>query len=82
MELLEAARNGDTQQILSLLSSGASVHTKSETSCTALHWAARYNQSQAIELLLQNHANINATDSLGYTPLHWAVLRGKPLLAK
>lgn len=57
-----------------MLGSGASIDSRNEDGCTALHFAADRGQREVARLLIQHGADVNAVDSDGQTPLHYAAL--------
>ena len=77
--LLEAAIDGDVEQIKSLLANGANVHAKDCGDSTALIWAAESDNDAAAEvvkLLLDAGADVNAKNHEGKTALDIAIRDG------
>jgi ankyrin repeat protein len=72
LELVEAAGNGDTQQITSLLTTGADVNSKDDHGRSALMKAAKYGHKGVVELLIQLGADIHARDNRGTNAVYWA----------
>jgi ankyrin repeat protein len=68
-QLHEAAENGDTKAIESLIAGGANVNMKDYWEYTPLHWAAQNGHIPAMEALLKHGADINAKNNRGETPL-------------
>ena len=61
--LCQAARNGDVEQIKSLLADGADVNDKNEYGVTALMYAAgKGGNNAAVQALLDAGADVNARD--------------------
>ena len=66
----DAAMQGNTQAVRSLLSAGADVNATQGDGMTALHWAAVRGDVEIAEALISAGANVAATSRLGaYTPL-------------
>jgi hypothetical protein len=77
-----AARNGDTQQIVSLLDQGANINEKVGTGDeTALSLAARAGETDAVQILLDRGADPNI-GSLGLTPLDLASVNDHPAVVR
>jgi ankyrin repeat protein len=70
--LLEAARKGRGDSVMSLMDRGASVFLSDEHNRTALHYAAAGGHSLVVEFLLQRNADPSALDRERQTPLHKA----------
>ncbi|WP_265025522.1 ankyrin repeat domain-containing protein [Wolbachia endosymbiont (group A) of Bibio marci] len=75
-KLLEAAREGNIEEVNSLISKGANVNAEDNNEQTPLHQAAAYGRKEAVEVLLNNGANVNAVDEHHSTPLHRAAENG------
>uniref|UniRef100_A0A3Q3LH07 Poly [ADP-ribose] polymerase n=1 Tax=Mastacembelus armatus TaxID=205130 RepID=A0A3Q3LH07_9TELE len=82
-ELLEAARSGNEEKLMALLtplnvnchaSDGRKVSRKFPS--TPLHLAAGYNRVRIVQLLLQHGADVHAKDKGGLVPLHNACSYG------
>ena len=76
MDLLEAAKRGDSDTVKELLKNGANINQESNDGVTPLHTAAYWGRAETCKLLLEKGANINAKDKYEWTPLHVAAKRG------
>ena len=73
----EAAMNGDTTTIRTLIKQGADVNSAQGDGTTALHWAALKGNVELAKMLLYAGANPRSTTRLGgYTPLLMASRNG------
>jgi ankyrin repeat protein len=73
----EAAMNGDTTTIRTLIKQGADVNSAQGDGTTALHWAALKGNVELARMLLYAGANPRSTTRLGgYTPLLMASRNG------
>ncbi|KAH9363168.1 hypothetical protein HPB48_011864 [Haemaphysalis longicornis] len=62
-ELLESARSGNEEKLLSLLTSiNVNCHASDGRKSTPLHLAAGYNRVRIVQLLLQHGADVHAKD--------------------
>ena len=68
--LLEAAEDGSTTEIHSLLDRHTDINALTINNETPLHLASLNGHHQCIDLLLDRHADINALNKHNYTPLH------------
>lgn len=76
-ELLEAARSGNEEKLMSLLTSlNVNCHASDGRKSTPLHLAAGYNRVRIVQLLLQHGADVHAKDKGGLVPLHNACSYG------
>lgn len=76
-ELLEAARSGAEDRLLSLLNPlNVNCHASDGRRSTPLHLAAGYNRNRVVQLLLQHGADVHAKDKGGLVPLHNACSYG------
>lgn len=70
-ELLEAARLGDEERLMTLLTPlNVNCHASDGRRSTPLHLAAGYNRIRIVQILLQNGADVHAKDKGGLVPLH------------
>ena len=75
--LVDAAMEGDVEQVRELVGAGADVNAAAGDGMTALHWAAETGVVEIARILLDANANVEATTRLGaYRPLHLAARRG------
>ncbi|XP_016361568.1 tankyrase-1-like [Sinocyclocheilus anshuiensis] len=83
-ELLEAARSGNEEKLMALLTplnvnchaSDGRKSTSQTILSTPLHLAAGYNRVRIVQLLLQHGADVHAKDKGGLVPLHNACSYG------
>lgn len=81
--LLAAVFNGHVQIVQLLLSKGAQVNFRAESSkCTIISYAALKGQAQAIRILLDEGANAEALDYHKRTPLFLAAEAGQEDVVK
>ena len=80
--LVDAARDGDTAAVRSLLDQGARVDVAEGDGTTALHWASYRDDVQTVRLLLDAGADVNATNDLRVTPLWTASQNGSAALVR
>ncbi|MBC8481302.1 MAG: ankyrin repeat domain-containing protein, partial [Planctomycetes bacterium] len=76
MALREAAENGHSQTVETLINEGADVNTKYDSEYTPLHLAAKNGHIETCLKLISKGANINAASVFGETPLHLAAKNG------
>lgn len=70
-ELLESARSGNEEKIVSLLTPlNVNSHVSDGKKSTPLHLAAGYNRVKIVQLLLQHGADVHAKDKGDLMPLH------------
>ena len=82
-ELLDAAKNGNMEQAVALLSKGESVNQVGrEYKLTALHLAALHGHVNMVQLLLDNGAKTDARDAWNCTPLHNAAGKGHKVIVE
>ncbi|KAJ8262660.1 hypothetical protein COCON_G00151170 [Conger conger] len=83
-DLLEAARSGNEEKLMALLTplnvnchaSDGRKSTSQKMLSTPLHLAAGYNRVRIVQLLLQHGADVHAKDKGGLVPLHNACSYG------
>ena len=76
-ELLEAARSGNEDKLMSLLTPlNVNCHASDGRKSTPLHLAAGYNRTRIVQLLIQHGADVHAKDKGGLVPLHNACSYG------
>ncbi|XP_067936599.1 poly [ADP-ribose] polymerase tankyrase-1-like isoform X2 [Watersipora subatra] len=76
-ELLEAARSGNEEKLMTYLTPlNVNCHASDGRKSTPLHLAAGYNRSRIVQLLLQQGADVHAKDKGGLVPLHNACSYG------
>ncbi|TNN86293.1 Tankyrase-1 [Liparis tanakae] len=89
-ELLEAARSGNEEKLMALLTPlNVNCHASDGRKSTPLHLAAGYNRVRIVQLLLQHGADVhakdkgchgacvNAMDLWQFTPLHEAASKNR-----
>ena len=76
LPLIDAARNGDVDQVRALLGQQVDPNTADPEGSTALHWAAHLDDHVAAELLLGAGARAGATNRYGATPVLMAATNG------
>uniref|UniRef100_A0A915Q6N0 Poly [ADP-ribose] polymerase n=1 Tax=Setaria digitata TaxID=48799 RepID=A0A915Q6N0_9BILA len=70
-ELLESAKNGDEESLLSCLTPfNVNCHAITGRKSTPLHLACGYNRIRAVKILLEKGADVQAVDIGGLVPLH------------
>ncbi|KAI8499774.1 hypothetical protein Bbelb_228250 [Branchiostoma belcheri] len=76
-ELLEAARSGNEDKLMALLTPlNVNCHASDGRKSTPLHLAAGYNRVRIVQLILQHGADVHAKDKGGLVPLHNACSYG------
>ena len=75
-QLIDAARNGDTKKVKSLIDKGADIEASNDENWTPLIWAANGGYTEIVKMLLDKEADIEARNSSGFTPLMEAAKRG------
>jgi len=79
--LLQAAADGDMDQVKSFLLKGSNVNAKDKFGWTALHIATARGSQDMVELLIGSGGEVDAKDIAGGTPLHLAAELGHEALA-
>ena len=78
----DAAMEGDSETVRSLLKEGTDVNAAQGDGMTALHWAAEHGDAEMAEMLIYAGANLEAATRLGdYSPLHLAAKAGHAMVA-
>ena len=80
--LMRAARDGETQDIETLLKHGVEVNAMDKTGWTALIYASARGDSKSVKLLLKANADANAKEENGYTALMAAAQYGHDSIVK
>ncbi|XP_047228404.1 poly [ADP-ribose] polymerase tankyrase-1-like isoform X2 [Girardinichthys multiradiatus] len=76
-EMLEAARSGNEEKLMALLTPlNVNCHASDGRKSTPLHLASGYNRVKIVQLLLQHGADVHAKDKGGLVPLHNACSYG------
>ena len=81
-KLFDTVKNGNINEVESLLNKGADVNAKDEDGETPLYRASFWNLVGIAKLLIENGADVNAKDTYGFTPLYWASYKGYADIAK
>ena len=76
-DLHDAAVNGETEKVISLIAGGADIKAKDNDGKTPLHLAAANGHTETVTALIEARADIEAKDNHGATPLHGAALNRK-----
>jgi len=80
VELVDAARRGDTAVVESELQRGVDANSQSADGTTALHWAVYNDDAALVEKLVRAGADANAVNDYGSTPLSEAAVVGNPAI--
>ncbi len=72
LRVVDAAREGDREAVVSLLEAGADVNLPAGDGTTALAEAAHRNDLELVELLLAAGGDVRAANDYGATPLYLA----------
>lgn len=76
MDLIEAAMDGDTDEVQAALRAGADVTFRDPGGQTALHWAAIGGDIDKVRILIGDYdAPVDAANDGGQTPLMGAAMR-------
>ena len=73
-----AARNGNLNQVKTLLNQGVPVNSRDEYSFTPLHLASRRGRLSVVQELLKRGAHVNPRTRSGMTPLYLAAYWNNP----
>jgi ankyrin repeat protein len=76
VDLIDAAMNGESDRVQTLIAEGADVNAGGPDGTRALHWAVRADDPATVELLLAAGADPAAGDRHGVTPLYLAAENG------
>ena len=81
-QLIEAAENGQTEKVKTLLEAGANVNAKNNYGVTALMSAVGKGQTETVQALLDAGADVNDKTEMGVTVLMVAVMNGHTEIAE
>ena len=76
--LVDAARNGDSATVRTLLGRKADVNVAAADGATALHWAVERNDPAMVDLLLRGGAKVGIVTRHGVSPIQIAATNGSP----
>ena len=76
MLLLEACKDGKTENVTMLLEKGADVNAEDDYGITALMCASENGHTEIVSMLLEKGADVNAECDEGRTALMWASVYG------
>jgi len=76
MDLIEAAKNSDIENVRLLLESGTEVNIQDRVGWTALMWASRNGNTDIVRLLLEHGVEVNIQDNYSWTALISASMYG------
>ncbi len=85
LELIEAAKKGDTKKVIQCLTNGADIEYKDKDGYTSLMYASENGHLKTVEKLIELNANVNVESSvplLSSTPLSCALHKGKTNVAE
>ena len=77
IQLIEAAKQGDTELMKRLIERGADVKAKCEKGWTALMWTSSNGCIEIAEMMIENGADVNARSSIGFSALICAVMENQ-----
>jgi len=80
--LLDAAMQGDSATVKSLLKQKADVNAASADGTSVLHWAVRRDDVETAKQLIKAGADVNHANSLGVTALSLACTNGNAAIIK
>jgi hypothetical protein len=78
-QLLEAAEEGDLEQVKAALAHGADIEARDEDGDTAICLAVAEGHMDVVDMLLEVGADVNVRGSERFTLLHWAAYGGNAL---
>lgn len=81
-QLIEAVKDNNKSQILSLINQGANIDSADIYGDSALYWAAGQGLMDIAEFLLDLGANVNVKSFNNSTPLHAAAANGHKEIIK
>src|SRR5258708_362810 len=76
LRLADAAKQGNTAAVRTLLKQHADVNAPEPDGMTALDWAVRSNDLDMARLLIESGANLKSANRYGITPLSLAATNG------
>lgn len=82
LRVAEAVRDGNQEQLSSLIAQHADVSAPMPDGATALHWAVDYDDAGTVDLLLKAGAKVDAPDRYGFTPVYYAVSNGNTAITQ
>lgn len=82
LRVAEAVRDGNQEQLSSLIAQHADVSAPMPDGATALHWAVDYDDAGTVDLLLKAGAKVDAPDRYGFTPVYYAVSNGNAAITQ
>ena len=74
--IIDAVRNGQGDEVIRLLDSGAAIDTRDESGNALLNIACNYGHFKVAKLLVDRGADISVRNKHGRTPLHEAASMG------
>jgi ankyrin repeat protein len=77
--LAEAAAEGDTARIRSLIALGANPNARGRSGTTLTQWALMNRSAKGLGGLLENGADAGLADSSGETVVHYAAMANDPV---
>lgn len=79
---LDAAENGDTEAVRSMIADGADVNATDEHDRSAAYKAAKHGHLNVLKLLSEHDAALGTTDNRGTNALYWAAIKGHEDVAR
>jgi hypothetical protein len=80
--IVEAVRSGAADDLMSLISAGVTIDSRSSSSRTALMYSIMEQRADCVRMLLEAGADVTVSDAGGMSVLHWAALYGDVDLVK